>query len=60
MSDDPTKTAEPTENQGGGTTGTTSTTGTSTATITPLNITTVDETDAAAAEPTENQGGGSD
>jgi hypothetical protein len=48
MSETPTKTAEPTENQGGGT---------------ALNITTdttVDDPEEPAAEPTENQGGGGD
>jgi hypothetical protein len=42
--------AEPTENQGGGTTSKTTTDSTIA----------VDEPDAVAAEPTENQGGGSD
>lgn len=52
MSDTSTNPAEPTENQGGGTT--------TSPTVAPTGTTTVDETDAAAAEPTENQGGGSD
>jgi len=47
---DTSKTAEPTENQGGGST--------TTATITPEG--TVVEEATPAAEPTENQGGGSD
>ena len=47
MSDTDTNPAEPTENQGGGTT----------AKTTP--DVTIDDPEAAAAEPTENQGGGS-
>lgn len=48
MSETPTKTAEPTENQGGGTA----------LKITPES--TGDDPEEPAAEPTENQGGGSD
>ena len=51
MSDQDTNPAEPTENQGGG----------STAAPTTTPDVTLDDPDAAvAAEPTENQGGGSD
>ncbi len=49
MSETPNKSAEPTENQGGGS---------SAATIIPES--TGDDPEEPAAEPTENQGGGGD
>lgn len=54
MSETPNKSAEPTENQGGGTAPIPSNP------TTESTVATAEEPEAVAAEPTENQGGGGD